>query len=52
MYCGDRPTKNEPDPLAQDILARAINHPELRDEIYCQLCKQSCYNPCKFVFFA
>ena len=47
MYMGDRPM-NKTDTevkLAHSIVAACISAPELRDELYCQLCKQTCYNP-------
>jgi myosin heavy subunit len=43
-YCGDK-TMSFPATLAQDILQKGLEFPELVDEIYVQLCKHLTHNP-------
>jgi myosin heavy subunit len=43
-YCGDK-SMSFPATLAQDILQKGIDFPDLVDEIYVQLCKHLTHNP-------
>eukprot|EP00516_Mucochytrium_quahogii_P004899 CAMPEP_0203750560 /NCGR_PEP_ID=MMETSP0098-20131031/4778_1 /ASSEMBLY_ACC=CAM_ASM_000208 /TAXON_ID=96639 /ORGANISM=" , Strain NY0313808BC1" /LENGTH=1960 /DNA_ID=CAMNT_0050639919 /DNA_START=298 /DNA_END=6177 /DNA_ORIENTATION=+ len=43
-YCGDK-SMSFPATLAQDILAKALETPELVDEVYVQVCKHLTNNP-------
>jgi hypothetical protein len=43
-FCGDR-RMSFPSTLAQDVLIKALDIPELVDELYLQICKQLTLNP-------
>ncbi|XP_067654660.1 rho GTPase-activating protein 39-like isoform X1 [Haliotis asinina] len=44
MYMGDRKTKQAPMSVALDIITKGWSIPQLRDEIYIQLCRQTTEN--------
>ena len=35
--------------VAREIVSEGIRDGQLRDEIYCQICKQTCYTPTEYV---